>query len=213
MAKKNYDKIIAIRLNSNKKLKHISNDVNVVEIKPSMDLGGIFIFTKEITRRNIKLGYYDAIKAIRKLKGREYYIEPIDDNIIFERLLEIPDEVILEVGESIGLSNIEPKRMLFEFILPNICKYLNLDKESTYQDIVITLFEDMAKERNIEKFKIYSLMDFIDKIKENDREVNLKNRVSISLRGLKRLAIENLSQSDVQVISKKLMDIIKESNL
>lgn len=213
LAKKNYDKIIAIRLNSNKKLKHISNDVNVVEIKPSMDLGGVFIFTKEITRRNIKLGYYDAIKAIRKLKGREYYIEPIDDNIIFERLLEIPDEVILEVGESIGLSNIEPKRMLFEFILPNICKYLNLDKESTYQDIVITLFEDMAKERNIEKFKIYSLMDFIDKIKENDREVNLKNRVSISLRGLKRLATENLSQSDVQVISKKLMDIIKESNL
>ena len=71
----------------------------------------------------------------------------------------------------------------------------------------------MAKERNIEKFKIYSLMDFIDKIKENDREVNLKNRVSISLRGLKRLAVENLSQSDVQVISKKLMDIIKESNL
>ena len=70
LAKKNYDKIIAIRLNSNKKLKHISNDVNVVEIKPSMDLGGIFIFTKEITRRNIKLGYYDAIKAIRKLKGR-----------------------------------------------------------------------------------------------------------------------------------------------
>ena len=29
----------------------------------------------------------------------------------------IPDEVILEVGESIGLSNIEPKRMLFEFII------------------------------------------------------------------------------------------------
>ena len=57
-----------------------------------------------------------------------------------------------------------------------------------------------------------------DKIRKSKMDyglvtVNLKNRVSISLRGLKRLAIENLSQSDVQVISKKLMDIIKESNL
>ena len=35
-----------------------------------------------------------------------------------------------------GLENIPPKRMLFEFILPNISKYLNLGKEDTYQDII-----------------------------------------------------------------------------
>ena len=106
-----------------------------------------------------------------------------------------------------------PKECYLNLLLPNICKYLNLDKEAIYQDIIITLFEDMAKERNIEKFKIYSLMDFIDLIKENDREVNLKNRVSISLSGLKRLAIENLITINVQFINKKLMDIMKESNI
>ena len=65
LARKNYDKIIAIRLNSSRKLKHIDENTDVVEIQPSMDLGGTFIFTKDLAYRNIKLGYYDAIKAIR----------------------------------------------------------------------------------------------------------------------------------------------------
>ena len=61
LTKKNYDKIIAIRLNTTKKLKHINDDINITEIQPSMDLGGTFIFTKNLAHRNIKLGYYDAI--------------------------------------------------------------------------------------------------------------------------------------------------------
>ena len=116
LAKKNYDKIIAIRLNSSKKLKYVDDNINVVEIQPSMDLGGTFIFTKDLAHRNIKLGYYDAIRAIRKLRGREYYIEPIDDEVIMKRLLELPDELIIDIGKSMGLNDIPPKRMLFEFI-------------------------------------------------------------------------------------------------
>ena len=115
LAKKNYDKIIAIRLNSSRKLKHVDKNTNVVEIQPSMDLGGTFIFTKDLAHRNIKLGYYDAIKAIRKLRGREYYIEPVDDDLIFNKLLELPDDLILDIGRSMGLEDIPVKRMLFEF--------------------------------------------------------------------------------------------------
>lgn len=210
LSKKNYDKIIAIRLNSSRKLKHIDASANVVEIQPSMDLGGTFIFTKDLAHRNIKLGYYDAIKAIRKLKGREYYIEPIDDDLIFSKLLELPDELIIDIGISMGLEDIPPKRMLFEFILPNLSKYLNLKKEDNYQDIIIALLENMAKEREVEKFKIYSLSDFFNIIKDNEKESSFHKKVQISLRGLKRKAIENITQVDMNIINEKLLCMLED---
>lgn len=210
LSKKNYDKIIAIRLNSSRKLKHIDESANVVEIQPSMDLGGTFIFTKDLAHRNIKLGYYDAIKAIRKLKGREYYIEPIDDDLIFSKLLELPDELIIDIGISMGLEDIPPKRMLFEFILPNLSKYLNLKKEDNYQDIIIALLENMAKEREVEKFKIYSLSDFFNIIKDNEKESSFHKKVQISLRGLKRKAIENITQVDMNIINEKLLCMLED---
>ena len=191
-------------------MKHVDENTNVVEIQPSMDLGGTFIFTKDLAHRNIKLGYYDAIKAIRKLRGREYYIEPVDDDLIFNKLLELPDDLILDIGRSMGLEDIPVKRMLFEFILPNISKYLNLNKEDNYQDIIIALLENMAKERQIEKFKIYSLLDFLNLIKDNEKEGNFHNKIQLSLRGLKRKAIENFTQVNVDIINEKLLCLLDE---
>ena len=208
--KKNYDKIIAIRLNSSKKLKRIDDDANVLEIQPSMDLGGTFIFTKNLAHRNIKLGYYDAIKAIRKLKGREYYIEPVDEEIVFKRLIELPDDFILDIGRSMGIEDVSPKRMLFEFILPNISKYLNLNKEDTYQDIIIALFENMARERDIEKFKIYSLREFLNLVVDNEKESNIQAKIGLSLSSLKRKAIENITQVNVDLINEKLVCLLNE---
>ncbi|MPN41695.1 hypothetical protein SDC9_189250 [bioreactor metagenome] len=109
-----------------------------------------------------------------------------------------------------GLEDIPPKRMLFEFILPNLSKYLNLNKEDNYQDIVIALLENMAKERQIEKFKIYSLSDFFNLIKDNEKESNFQNKVQLSLRGLKRKAIENIKQVDINIINEKLLCLLKE---
>ena len=176
-----------------------------------MDLGGTFIFTKNLAHRNIKLGYYDAIRVIRNLKGREYYIEPVDEKIIFNKLLELPDEFILDIGKSMGLDNIPPKRMLFEFILPNISKYLNLGKEDTYQDIIIALFETMARERNIEKFKIYSLSEFFSLVMDNEKDSNIQTKIGLSLSSLKRKAIENITQVDVDLINKKLVCLLNEN--
>lgn len=210
LSKKNYDKIIAIRLNSSKKLRHIDDDVNVIEIQPSMDLGGTFIFTNDLAHRNIKLGYYDTIRVIKKLKGKEYYIEPVEDDLIFSRLLQLPDNLILDIGKTMGLEDIPPKRMLFEFILPNISKYLNLNKEDDYQDIIISLLENMAKERDVDKFKIYSLRDFFNIIKNNGKGGNFHNKLQLSLKGLKRKAIENITQVNVEAINEKILCLLEE---
>ena len=109
-----------------------------------------------------------------------------------------------------GLEDIPPKRMLFEFILPNISKYLGLNKEDSYQDIIIGLFENMARERYIEKFKIYSLDEFFNLIMDNEKENNFENKIQLSLSGLKRKAIENITQVNVDFINEKLMCLLSE---
>lgn len=154
------------------KMDHLDGNVNVVEIQPSMNLGGAFIFTQEIAHRNIRLGYYDTIKVIKKLKGREYYIEPTDEEYIFSKILEMPDEVILNIGASMGLGNIQSKRMLFEFIIPNICKFIN-------------------------------------EIKSSEKEYGYTSKINVSIKALKRLAIENLTKVNVELITDELLEIIK----
>lgn len=213
LASKGYDKIIAIRLMTNKKLKHINDEFNLIEIQPSMDLGGTFIFTKELAHRNIKLGYYDTLKVLRNLRGREYYIEPIDDDIIFSKLLEIPDDMIFDIGRTMGFENIPAKRMLLEYIIPNIARYLNINKEDNYQDILILLLEHMAKDRGIEKFKIYKLEEFLRLIRDNDKEIAIQKKMEINLRGLRRKALENITQVNIEMIDENLMKLLIENKI
>ena len=100
--------------------------------------------------------------------------------------------------------------MLFEFILPNVSKYLNLGKEDDYQDIIIALLEIMAKERHIEKFKIYTLEEFLNLIKDNEKESNFHSKIKLSLNGLKRIAIENITQVNVDLLNEKLISLLSE---
>ena len=71
----------------------------------------------------------------------------------------------------------------------------------------------MAKERDIEKFSIYSLQEFLHLIKYNEKETNMQKKIEISLRGLKRRAIENITQINVEILSEKVIDLLDENKL
>ena len=87
---------------------------------------------------------------------------------------------------------------------------LNLNKEDSYQDIVIALLETMARERDIEKFKIYSLGEFLNLIVDNEKDSNFQNKIQLSLSGLKRKAIENITQVNMDVINEKLVCLLND---
>ena len=153
------------------------------------------------------------MKVLRNLRGREYYIEPIDDDIIFSKLLEIPDDMIFDIGRNMGFENIPAKRMLLEYIIPNIARYLNINKEYNYQDILILLLEHMAKDRGIEKFKIYKLEEFLRLIRDNDKEIAMQKKMEINLRGLRRKALENITQVNIEMIDENLMKLLIENKI
>jgi NTE family protein len=169
LIKKGYKDIIVIRTFGVGVYKKISDpSVNITYINPSEDLGGVLDFDNKRAKKNLQLGYFDTMKKFRNWKGNFYYIEsePSDKQIL-SFLLHFSEKTIQEVGEIFGYENMPINRMLFELIIPRIADLLGLTKESSYQDIIIAICEEIAKEIDLDRFQLYTFDSFIKTITES----------------------------------------------
>jgi len=176
LASKGYTQIIAIRTGAiglTKKIKY--DNLNVVEITPTENLGSILNFNNKLIRRNLKMGYFDAMRHIKSLCGKKYYIIPTKDEMVFKMISQISDELIIQIGQLWGISDIPSKRMLFERIIPTIANRLKIQPCETYQDIFVKLLGIVAHKYEIERFKIYSFVDFLNGVKN----ISIKNNTSL----------------------------------
>lgn len=157
---KGYDEIIAIRVGSKMPTQSvIDKTVKVHYIEPSEPLGKLLDFRTDRIRYNIKLGYYDGLRFLENLMGVKYYITRLSykefvnfyENINYKVFMRWAD--ILEVkGNKQNIYSKLIERVTSEFDLP-----WNLDKE----DVFVAMIEEFSKEFGLEKFKIYSLDEFI----------------------------------------------------
>lgn len=186
---KGYDDLIAVRVSPNRKLREpIKEDTKFIEIKPSEPLGRGLIFSNDTIRRNMLRGYFDRIKKIEGLKGNKYYIDGITDDEFMNRLISYPDEKILPYAESRGVVGKNPKRILFENLIPETAEALKMGKDATYQDIFIELLESIAEGKKIKKFKVYSLDEFIDCINKSEDDDSSSSKLSELKKAAFRLA-------------------------
>lgn len=165
IASKGYKDVVAIRTLAIGRVQQVKHpDVKVINIVPSEDLGMMMNFDNDIIKRNLKMGYFDALRAIKDLKGRKYYIEALDEELFLKLLLNIEDHEIVKLGEMLGVKALNPKRMLFERIIPEIAKRIGSKTSDTYQDIIIGMIELLAEDKDIEKYNIYSFNTFLSEI-------------------------------------------------
>lgn len=136
-------------------------DVNIIDITPSEDVGRVMDFDNEQINYNLKLGYYDACRVLDKLAGRRYYIRIGDRRAFMEKLLSIPGLVKLQLAELYGQRGADPDRALFDDVLPRAASAAGLAGKPGYQEIVVALLETLAREKQLERFNIYSLEEFV----------------------------------------------------
>ena len=67
----------------------------------------------------------------------------------------------MTLAKDLGEGNMDPRRFQFEVLLPKIAEYLGLDKSTGYLEIILSIFEKLAIEENIERFKIYRYSEFV----------------------------------------------------
>ncbi|NLL51951.1 MAG: patatin-like phospholipase family protein [Peptococcaceae bacterium] len=208
LVKKGYKKIIAVRTKALGRTRKVTDpQVTVDYISTDDNLGGILDFSQNQARLNLQLGYYDVFKYFKGLKGRKYYIEPTYNEELFFNLLLAPGEkTILRLGEILGFKGFPYLRLLFEHLIPKLTLFLDLDKESSYEDLVIAMLEIIATESNVERFKIYSLREFFSAIKLNIKNADKKDML---LGSLEQRPPAFILQSDV--LSRAVKDkIVKE---
>jgi len=174
LARKGYREIIAVRTLVIGIVQDIKYpDVKVTNIIPSEDLGKILVFDNNLIHRNLKMGYYDAMRSIKGLKGKKYYIKPLNEDVFLKILLSVPEKSIVKLGKLFGIKDMNYKRMLFEKIVPKIAEMAKVEASAAYQDIIICMLEKLAEENGVDRFNIYTFNDFLEEIKK--AAVNPKN--------------------------------------
>lgn len=173
---KEYNKLIVIRIHGTGVVKKPSKDVEYIVIEPKEDLGHSLEFNQERVRYNIKLGYYDTLRVFKNLLGTSYYIKDFNgEEDLFNIFLGLGNEEIFKIGEILNISVKNPRRTLFESIIPRIASYLDLDKTSGYQEIGLGLLEKKAESLKINKFQVYEFNQLLDLVK--DKDIDRKIRI------------------------------------
>lgn len=203
LIKKGYKNIIEIRTKAvgiYKKVK-VPSDVNVITIKPSVDLGSILFVDMEVANKNVKLGYYDTLRAIKGLKGKTLYINSIaNNNAAFDMLLKLSDEQILSIAEDLGkiAKEKEPRKLLFENVLPDISKKIKCTKAKSYNDLLIDMVEYLALEENLaEQFEVHDLKPIILEIKKNSTKMLRQEKFNLVRNYAKEMAIKLIKELDI----------------
>jgi NTE family protein len=211
LIRKGYRDIVIIRTFAKGILRKLEDEnVNVIRIIPSEDLGSILNFDHETIMANLKMGYYDAKRVVKHLKGRKYYLVPVDDSLIMNSLLSVPDKIIEEIGNIMQFPPMDPKRMLFERIIPELSNMLKLPAASTYQDIVIGALEYYAEEQGLDKYKIRSFGDFLEELKRTGlKKESTVNLPLLSLLPLKKSRSMILKESIIKDAALKIIHVME----
>ena len=164
---KGYDEVIVIRTKTIGVFHKVKDTQRVKVISPRDDLGHLMLFSPQRSKRNINLGYYDGLRFAKGLRGMSYYLESVDINDFYYSLVSLNDSVILKIGKIMGIADMPAKRMLFEKIIPQLGTYLMLGKDYDYADFVIALLELAAKNRAVNRFKVYDYEKLCAVVREN----------------------------------------------
>ncbi|MGL1890305.1 MAG: patatin-like phospholipase family protein [Spirochaetaceae bacterium] len=142
-------------------------NVNITYIEPSKHLGSTLDFKRDRSRKNLILGYFDTYKTLRGYIGKEFCIKPLTEDLSYiSKMLHMADDKIIRAAHVMGYKKVNPKRFMFERLLPQIAEYLELGLDTSYEVVIITFFEEIARTLDMDKNKIYRADEFIDAVRD-----------------------------------------------
>lgn len=173
LREKGYEDIVVIRLVDDLfgkiNLNH-HQDVNMKIIVPSESLGGCLNLDPDNVSKNIKLGYFDAMKTFDRYDGLRYYFNKeykYDDDYCFYKLSNLSKETIESLTKALNIKRDISKRTLLENIIPKLGEYLNLSKDFSYKDLFYCIYEKKLEENNINRTNLYDFNKVVEVVNTN----------------------------------------------
>lgn len=168
-----YDEIIAVRTKDKAVKQLAACPVPVKLVVPSEPLGSTMELDPKRVLKNIKLGYYDAMRMIKGYLGRIYYFEPFNYSKINELLYNSSqgtiDRIVNVFRLKPGATDCEAINAIYLYLKKEKCK---LSDEENF----LYFMEKHAFASGLEKFNIYSFESFIEALKENYAQVQTQDK-------------------------------------
>lgn len=171
LIEKEYKDILVVRIfgiGREKKVK-IPEDTTIYTIAPTVSLGSILDFNPKRSKIHLKRGYFDTMRVIYGLAGKIYYIDEQEKECYYLRqLTELSQDIYVYLADVYKLEVQESRavRNLTEIILPVIAEEMKLSKEWSYRELYLSILEATAKICRIQKYKIYTLQELQDRVRE-----------------------------------------------
>ena len=152
------------------KKKPTNKNIKITTIRPNNKLSNFLDFNNEIVKKNIAYGYNDTMKKFKKLEGKKYTFKK--NSLAYNRN-EYEDTYNYILKKVLNTKKIENK---FNSIINNL--ELDDEKEEVKQNLFQIIVENTAKSLNIDDTKIYNIKTFnkllIKKTKNNEITKNEK---------------------------------------
>ena len=171
LIEKEYKDILVVRIfgiGREKKVK-IPEDTTIYTIAPTVSLGSILDFNPKRSKIHLKRGYFDTMRVIYGLAGKIYYIDEQEKECYYLRqLTELSQDIYVYLADVYKLEVQESRavRNLTEIILPVIAEEMKISKEWSYRELYLSILEATAKICRIQKYKIYTLQEMQDRVRE-----------------------------------------------
>lgn len=192
LLEKGCDRIFAIRLFGKGRIKKFKNEnlVPIEYITPSEDLGHTLGIDPERARHNMRLGYLDAMRVLKRMKSKRFYVVDLPSEVQLLNTLNHVSEEDLHPLEELLASNLSPKRLIYETLLPFIASSLGLPSSSTYVEIMLAFYEWVAETYKVDRLELYSYDAFVKVI----AKVHKESPKSQSLSGFSARTLSFLSK-------------------
>lgn len=172
-----YENLILIRIfgvGHEKKIT-IPDEVTVLEIAPRGSLGSILQFDGAKSRRNMRMGYYDALRMLYGLEGKIYYIEQNREECYYlKQLIGIQEEVLTFL---LNAHKLEPEaglRGYTEIILPLVAAELKLGNDWNYKTLYLSMLEASARLLRIGKYRVYTVDELRAAVEKKAKDAKLQ---------------------------------------
>ena len=171
LLERGYENLILIRIFGvgHEKKVTIPEHVTVWEIAPRTGLGSILQFDGTKSRRNMRIGYYDAMRMIYGLEGKIYYIEQREEECYYlKQLVQLSPDTMGLLFASYGTEGTPGRelRIYIEEILPKIAAELKLGSDWNYQSLYLAILEALAKLLRIGRFRIYTVEELVSAVRK-----------------------------------------------
>lgn len=195
LIRRGYDEIIAVRTNSSMPHRTVVDDtVKITYISPSASVGGTISIYESSLKRNIKMGYFDTVRALDGHKGKLYYFVDEGYGAAQDFVMRLKEEAIEEFR---CLFNMDPGTSK-EAIIKQLFRHLR-DKQKNIiglndYETLLAFLEKCANKCGIDRFYLHNIESIINSIKKYfDIQTNID---IIPLNNLK-LGIGNKILSDI----------------